>query len=233
MMLAATLVVAALHIIVLVLIGHPENFSWRRDLFDMGSEANVPTWLASIFWFTIAIFAVLNFAQSAGRSRWMRLPWLLVAAIFSGASCDEIAEIHEHVGDLLQRPMVATGNPNVLREGSPGSPWIHWYAPFLALAIFGMIYFFYRTLTRRYFLYTCAGFLCFAVAIGCDWYQGMWEPTKVEIAQKLHVDYGWLLDGSIVVEETLELIGMTLIAWALIAKYEMAKTTTDAADPPS
>jgi hypothetical protein len=223
LMLAATFVVAALHVIVLCLTGHPENYSWRRDLFDMGAEANVPTWLASIFWFTIAIFAVLLFVQAAGRSKWRRLPWLLVAAVFCGASCDEISEIHEHVGDILQRPMVATGNPEVLRQGSPGSPWILFYAPFLALTIFGMVYFFYKNLAKRYFLLTCAGFFCFVLAIGCDWYQGMWEPTKIQIAQNMHVDPVWLVDASIVVEETLELIGMTFIAWALIGKYEMDK----------
>jgi hypothetical protein len=226
-MLAATFVVAALHVVVIFLMPSDGTYSWSRDLFDMGAESNLPTWLASVFWFTIAVFAILLFVRSPALTLWKRLPWLLVAGIFGMASLDEIAEIHEHVGDMLQKPQIATGNPRVLEQGSPGSPWILYYAPFIGLAILGMVYFFYRNLSRRYFILACAGFACFVLAIGCDYFQGMWDPNRARIAEMIHFDKDWLVSGSIVVEETLELVGMTLIAWALMGKYATETPVTD------
>jgi hypothetical protein len=223
-MLAVIVLVAILHnLSQFVFVRH----SGIHEFFDVAYEQNFPTWVASIFWFVLSSSAFLCFRESTG-AWWKRLPWLMVAVIFLGASIDEISELHENIGQMLHEQQIAGGDPELLREGSPGSPWIGFFAPFLAVSIIGMLVFFVRTLQRRLFWTCIAGFCCFLAALSMDFYQGMYDPYREKIAQAVHLDTRTLVHASIAVEEHLELLGMTLLTYAFVEhwlKIRRAKTT--------
>src|SRR5213594_3691777 len=101
-------------------------------MFDLNAEANVPTWWASMLWMTVAaaLYAchVKDAREGSTASSWL---WLLVAALFVGASMDEVATIHEEMGTFLQAEFLHRGWFRLYPEGAPDSPWIIFYAPFL------------------------------------------------------------------------------------------------------
>lgn len=70
-------------------------------LFDVADEANVPTWFSS---FNLLLSAVLlaliaraSRAEQDGRAR----QWAILAWIFLGLSIDELAQIHDRLGNRL------------------------------------------------------------------------------------------------------------------------------------
>jgi hypothetical protein len=69
---------------------------------DLDRESNLPTWYSTIQWFCAAsllgVFAIRNFSFSQRKS------WLLLALplVFLGLSLDEMAQIHEKLGFLIE-----------------------------------------------------------------------------------------------------------------------------------
>ena len=92
-------------------LGRP--FTSFSHFIDLDSEANLPTWYASIQWFCAAgaswVFAIRNVERRPSRS------WLLflLPAVFLAFSLDEIARFHEYVGYLSDVLL-----PNGAREAS-------------------------------------------------------------------------------------------------------------------
>lgn len=230
-LLAAAFVVAACHLIDVSLTTDWTRENYFRDIFDMGQEANLPTWFSSVVWATVCVAASLCFTQTRGMPLSRRVPWVLIALAFGVASLDEIAELHENIGHIIHSAQTATGNPHYLHDGSPGSPWILVYLPFLGSAVAFFVWFLWRTLPRKYFWMICGGFCCFAFAIGCDFFQGLWGPNKRAIVDMLHMKEDDLVYGSVFVEENLENIGAILIAWAFFGKYEATKREAAAEEP--
>lgn len=232
-LLAAALVVAACHLVDVSLTTDWQHENYFRDLFDMGQEANLPTWFSSVLWATVCIAASLCYSTTSGLPRAKRVPWLMIATAFGVASLDEVAELHENIGHVVHQAQLATGNPHYLHDGSPGSPWILIYLPFLVAAALFFTAFLWNNLPRRYFWMVCAGFACFALAIGCDYFQGLWGQNKMAIVNALHMKKDDLVYGSIFLEENLENIGTIFFAWAFFGKYQKYKDASAAAAEPS
>ena len=202
--------------------------------FDLNMEQNVPAWFASILWFMVFQFSLLNFAfeRCTGSAKPHRWVWLFLAALFVGASADEVATIHEHVGSLLQDLVVPTLRGQIatyfVRNGfSPESfvvhfstsksPWVLFYAPFLIAAGGFCWLFLWRRFShsRHLRVLMMAAALCYVVAETFDFIQGMRRPPVAMFPQPFGLSWPVFLDLTVMIEELLEDAGTVLIILAL------------------
>lgn len=71
-----------------------------RDLFDVGTEANVATWWNTLLLLAIAASAILVAALLPASARRARRSWGFVAVVATAFSIDEAAGIHEQAAPL-------------------------------------------------------------------------------------------------------------------------------------
>lgn len=202
--------------------------------FDLNLEQNIPAWYASVLWFLVFQFSLLNYflerrSNSAKPHSWV---WLLFAVLFLGASADEVATIHEHVGSLLQDLVVPTIRTQIatyfVRNGfsaesfvvhfsTSKSPWVLFYAPFLIGAGTFCWLFLWRRFSNRRQLRSLmvAAAVCYLVAETFDFIQGMRSPPISLFPQPLGLSWPVFLDLTVMVEELLEDSGTVLIILAL------------------
>lgn len=187
--------------------GHP--IGGLTSFIDLNGEQNLPTWYSSVQWFSVAallsLFAWRNFAPRRLRS------WLLLGLppVFLFLSLDEVAQIHEWLGD----------KSDVLLPGADraNTPFFHtgiWMfvlgVPFLALfaaLIFSIRIYFQRTpgaLVRM-----LAGMaVMLGGSIGIETLHNFVDPESI---------YGVL---QIAAEELCEMVGATLVLWG---SYELLR----------
>lgn len=202
--------------------------------FDLNMEQNIPAWFASILWFMVFQFSLLNFAleRRTGSAKPHRWVWLFFATLFLVASADEVATIHEHVGSLLQDLVVPTLRGQIatyfVRNGfSPESfvvhfstsksPWVLFYAPFLIAAGGFCWLFLWRrfSFSRHLRVLMVAAALCYIVAETFDFIQGMRSPPVSMFPQPLGLSWPVFLDLTVMIEELLEDAGTVFIILAL------------------
>ena len=79
--------------------GNPSAILAR--FLDLGREGNLPTWYSSVKWFAVAellaIFAVRNFRLCRCKSWFL----LMLPLIFLAFSLDEVAAVHERLGNKI------------------------------------------------------------------------------------------------------------------------------------
>lgn len=206
--------------------------------FDLNMEQNIPAWYASVLWFMVFLFSLLNYLlerrqKIKKKHTWV---WLFFAVLFLVASADEVATIHEHVGSLLQDLVVPTFRAQIatyfVRNGfSPESfvvhfstsksPWVLFYAPFLIGAGGFCWIFLWRRFSNnrnlRNLMLIAAG--CYLVAESFDFIQGMRSPPISLIPQPLGLDWPTFLDLTVMIEELLEDCGTVFIIWALFQHF--------------
>jgi len=110
-----------------LLLGRP---SWQiTRLFYLGFESNFPTWFSSML---LAVAAALAYAisVSAADSTEGRRIWQVVSLGFLTMSCDEVAMIHEHLGNTLNKYVFHV-------EGVNRTAWVVLVGP---LALFVLVY---------------------------------------------------------------------------------------------
>src|SRR5690606_22798982 len=70
-------------------------------LFDVSSDSSIPTWYASATLFACALLLGAVAAHERGRGHPFVAHWAGLALIFALLSVDEVARIHETIGDTL------------------------------------------------------------------------------------------------------------------------------------
>jgi magnesium-transporting ATPase (P-type) len=167
--------------------------------FDMDSEDSVTTWFSTLLIAFNALLLLTAGLVSAGGGRSLRRHWFGLAAIFAVLSLDEMASLHERIGNSMKEAYDLTGYLS-FSWVIPGSIFVLIvalaYAPFLL-----------RIPRGTAALMVLAGAVFVAGSIG------------IEIIEAGHssvfgrdAGYRYL----VVVEETLELAGQALFAWALL-----------------
>jgi hypothetical protein len=195
-------------------IGHP--FQRVSNLFNLDTESTVPTWYSSMQWFCAgAMFALFAFHALRARMRGaLSIAVLALACIVF--SIDEVAEIHERLGaaaDVLMQ--------HGSREGT--ALWSTGLWPFvigipaiamLAIAVRGTRHIFLRRAPRALVLLIIGFVVMFSGALGVELASNLIDATAQH--------GGWFLT-QVVVEELMEMLGVTLIAWSassLLQAYE-------------
>lgn len=203
----------------LVSAGRDPGQGFWVSMFDLGSEANVPTWWASILWLSASCACFLaGRADRRSARRWYQI-WWLIGAVLLFASMDEVATIHEEVGSFLGRQSRIGLWWKFLPEGSPGSPWILFYSPFLlsfgALSsafILGRL----RAAPSGRLLFVLS-LQCYLLAIGMDYFQGAAEAGQAVSVFGATMNGDALVDATIAAEETLENLGTSMLFASVLA----------------
>ncbi len=172
-------------------------------LFDLDEEANLPTLYSTLTQLlAAAILAGLASLEGAGGSR--RPYWLGLSAIFCLLAVDEAAQLHELVGGLIESRIRTTGYF-----------FYSWIVPYFGLlVVLAMLYgrFLFRLPAATRVLILAAG-LTFAVGV-----------IGIEAAAARHDElYGqetWTYTGLAMIEEILEMGGVAIFTYALLAYAE-------------
>lgn len=178
---------------------------------DLDRERSLPTWYASIQWFCVAAllwgFAMGHVSRSKPSS-WLLL---LLPAVFVLFSLDEIAQIHEGIGVLLDN--LGLIGPRGLGPLAKTGVWfIVIGIPFvIAFGVLIAALWPYLRGSRRAFTKLVGGMALFMVgAIG------------VEALSNLVVAGSFLASLQVLVEETIEFVASTVVLWG---SYELVRDT--------
>jgi len=179
--------------------GHP--YRPLSAFLDLGRENNLPTWYASVQWFSVAmllgLFAVRNLSPARPRSWALALLPIVCLAL----SLDEVSEIHEFLGKMSDG-LLADGRVNSAfpRTGI----WVFLLGvPFLV--VMGAL----LVAVRGYFRRAPGALRTIAVgmavmltgAIGVELLSNLVEPGSRAAALQVFS------------EESLEMVGATVVLW--------------------
>lgn len=174
---------------------------------SLSYEGNVPTWLAA----SLLLGGALAAAAIAPHERTWRRHWWGVAAVFAYASLDETAELHEHLGGVVD-PAGELG----------GVLHFDWVIPAAAiLAALTLVFLpFVRALpaTTRNRL-VVAGAIFVAGAVGMELPLG-WVTERAGTDSLAYALVDW-------VEETLELVGAALALHTFVRHRELAEVAAE------
>ena len=187
------------------------------SLLDLDGEANLPAWWASVQWFVVAaflwVFAVRSIRPGGVRSWFL----FLLPIAFTLFSVDEVAKLHESVGSVLDRLVLSV--PRIDTELSKTGVWFLLFGvPFAALFILliaGL---------RPYLQQSPAAFTRVAVGVAVFFVGAI----GIEALSNVVVQGSALDMLQVLVEETFEFIGSTLVLWG---SYELARSVDLFRDP--
>jgi hypothetical protein len=201
------------------LIGHP--YSRLTVLLDLNGEGNLPTWYSSIQWFCVAtflgLFAYSNFRIGQRRS------WLLpvLALFFLAFSVDEVARIHEWLGNKTDVLL-----PDGSRANTPLPETGIWMfvigVP--VLAVFGWLIFSIRMYfhnTPNALMKVFAGLLItLSGALGFEILKNFVAPASIYgILQVFSEEFSEMLGGTIVLWGSYELLLAHGFAYSLASVH--------------
>jgi hypothetical protein len=169
-------------------------------LFNIATEANVPTFFASALLMTSGMLFLLLWRIGKSRDRDSRV-WLLLSAIFAFLALDEVAMIHEK---FIEPVRAALGTGGVL--------YFAWIVPYAtAVAVIGLFTApAVRRLGPRFIkLFCTAAALYLGGAIGVEMIGGNYYEANAAI-----VDLKYRLVQT--VEETLEFSGVIVLVYTLL-----------------
>lgn len=170
--------------------------------FDLSGDSTIPTWFSSALLFLCFFFLFLTYLVKAKYTDKYKYYWLSLAAIFLIFSVDEVATMHEVVGETLSGRFLGE-TTGFLYYG-----WVVFGSIFVGL--FALTYFrFFRALPKKTSVIMVAALTIFFVgALGVEAFNGRYS--------ELHDSWslGYALGTAL--EESLEMIGVTLFLWAII-----------------
>jgi hypothetical protein len=197
-------------------------------LFNVGDERNIPTWFESILFLLCSILlAVVTVAKKQRNDRYS-LHWGALSIILLLLSLDEVASIHEAIGQQSERLL------NSITGFTPsGAIQFFWVVPgaiFVLVVLLAYLRFLAHLpqTTRRFFLF--AGALFVLGALGVEMLTAQVVSSSEGISSWIVSASGGIVDrGSASaiptilkglqtsVEEMFEMLGLTAFVYALLA----------------
>lgn len=198
---AALAAAHAMFVIVLpASLGAERGFAGLRAFFNMGAEANLPTWWSACLLLAAAAMLMLIAAHARSEGDRFAPHWFVLGCGFVYLSADEGAQLHEGVIASMWL---------LFFERSPGVRYYVWYAPALPVLLLLAYAFagYFRQLPPRYrILFAASALLFLGGAIGVE----MVEAT-LAYTGAVH-----LMPLSQLVEETMEMAGTSLFLYSLV-----------------
>lgn len=182
------------------LIGAP--FEWLTAFVDLGGETNLPTWYSSAQFLLIALSVTFYTYATFDKRRPVSWAWIFIAGLYFLMSLDEVAQIHERLGDLTDQ-LLPGGDRAESRLPHTGL-WIIIIGPPVFLVMFGAFLYLWRELAeqRAVIVKFLVGLvLFFTAAVGVEAMANLKPQHAAYILQ-------------ICAEEGGELLATTLMVWA-------------------
>ena len=195
----AAIVAAHMAMITLVLIHDEPIRGGIRALFDLDSEQNIPTLFSTLQLTAVSILAWLLRAEAKQSNRGESLIWTGLAVTFAALAVDEFCMLHEHLQDI--------GNRMLGWKLSLPFDWVIPYALMIGAVVSVLARSWWRLPSQTRWRIAAAG----AVYVG----GGLVVET---CGSFMAMRYGWdslQYLAEIVVEETMEMLGVALAIWAL------------------
>jgi hypothetical protein len=197
-------------------------------LFDVGEERSIPTWFESILFLLCSMLLAVIAAAKKQRNDRYSLHWGVLSIILLLLSLDEVASIHEAIGQQSERLLhIATG---FTPGGAISFFWVVPGAIFVIIVLLAYLRFLAhlpRT-TRRMFLF--AGALFVLGALGLEMLTAQVVSSSGGIANWIESSSGGIVGqerASAIptilkglqtsVEEMFEMLGLTAFVYALLA----------------
>lgn len=179
--------------------GRDHVFGLRR-LLDFNGEGNAPAWYSSLLFLLGAALLALVARECRAEGRRWQGHWAGLALVFLFLALDEAAAVHEQLIDPVRDALGA------------GGVFLHaWIIPYVtALALLLLVYLpFLRGLPARTLrLMLLAGAVFVAGAVAMEMVGGyVWDRHPVR---------GVAIVAIMAVEETLEMVGLALFAYAML-----------------
>jgi len=185
-----------------------------QRIFNLAREQSLGTWFsilqsAMAGWVLFLIFLAAPQQKSS-------CGWLILSAFFVYLSADDAAKIHERIGSFLDREAASLFGGGAFQfigtwfEKYPSYSWQLVFAPiFLGMGGYSL-YFLWNRLpspqTRRLLIFS---FVCWGIALGIDYVEGLETPFK-NLAAFLNFRSYTVSHFFLIWEEFLEMFGMTL-----------------------
>lgn len=189
--------------------------SGLNQLFNLEYERNVPTfWSSTLLLFASVLLAMLAWQIRREGGDYV-IHWSVLSAAFLYLSLDEWLQLHERIMGPMQR----------LLPTDDGPFYYGWIIPAgILVAIMGLAYlkFLLRLPRRTAVLFLVSGVIYVGAAIGFEMLEGPLDAA----GEWMNPTYSLLVG----MEETLEMIGICLFAYAVIdyaARREQAAFQTD------
>lgn len=170
-------------------------------LFDMNNEANIPTYFSSFLMASCAVFmALLCSAHKSLATPWHR-HWAFLGLVFILMSIDEISQIHERSIEPLKHILGIQPGDYLTNA------WV--ILAFIFLPIMALLYFrFLMAMERRSaILFIASGAVYISGVVGVEMVSGVMKGLYSMDSLAFAI--------STTIEETLELLGLALFAFAL------------------
>src|SRR5215210_7304660 len=195
-------------------------------IFDVGEERSIPTWFESIQFLLCSILLAVIAVAKKRRSDRYSLHWGVLSIIFLLLSLDEVASIHEAIGQQSERLL-----HNITGFTPSGAIKFFWVVPGAIFAFIVLLAYlkFLANLplsTRRLFLF--AGALFVLGALGLEMLSAQVSSSSEGIANFFEMELGLSQhSGSAIpkimiglqtcLEEMFEMLGLTAFVYALLA----------------
>lgn len=197
------------------------------ELFDVGKEANIPTWYSTVALLICStLLAVITVTKKRLGGSYV-LHWGVLSGIFLLLSVDELSQIHEVMGSLLKAALVefAGFHPS----GVLFFAWVIPGAIFAALVALAYLRFLTHLPSRIRLIFIAAGVLYVTGALGLEMVSSRQEA----------IYWGEEMPGGVTVfvnlvttaEELFEMLAIVILIYALISY--IASHLESEASPPS
>ena len=214
-----------------------------RRLFNITREDGLASWFAVTQTLLVALTLWLIFicVRNRGGSRWRTIGWLVLALFFTYLAVDDGAALHERLGSTFREMQTHASDGQdaktwgaTLLEIFPSYPWQIVFMPiFGAVGLFILVFLWREFGDRSAKALLAIGLSCFVLAVGLDFIEGLkrdhpWNLyTLISNTFELddftrrrfnHSAYTTLRHFSKSIEETIEMLGMTVL-WVVFLRH--------------
>jgi hypothetical protein len=223
-MIVRVLIIAVLFITLASLAARFALYMWGEEellkplrLFDVGEERSIPTWFESVqFLLCSILLAVIAVAKRQHNDQYS-LHWSVLSIILLLLSLDEVASIHEAIGQELELLLHNTTGFNP--SGAISFFWVVPGAAFVFIVLLAYLRFLAHLpqTTRRLFLFAGALFVLGALGI---------EMLSAQVVSLSGGEDNWesasaipkiLVGLQTSIEEMFEMLGLAAFVYALLA----------------
>lgn len=181
-----------------------------QQIFNVARELSIGNWLSSVLAAGVGVACLLLYVRERDRGiRGIALRgWWFLAAFFAYLGMDDGAQIHERVSEAVSRT-------SALVRSFPGYPWQVLFGPVLVGAGIFAVWFLRTRLETRSARVALSGLVLYAAAQGLDVVEGLDTQYRLLTARLALEPYA-VPHFAKVAEESLEMVGVTLVLYALL-----------------
>lgn len=194
-----------------------------RELVDITKESNLPTWFSStqLLFVGLCAYFVGNFKRRQGEQK-KALGWFVIAVFFAYMGIDDTSQLHERVSTVIAEVVNQSSADILLINAIKRFPSYYWLIILLPIfggfGLFMLIFLSHEFELKRATQLFRGGILFYVVAVGLDYFDGIYGSYDVVVA---HTPL--TLDGARhlvrAAEEFVEMVGASFILVAFLQHW--------------